>query len=151
MRGRREVAIGLDSYAAYLLVRRLVWNDAGRRRALANAERIVHLEQRLGVDIEPAVQRAAMRLPKLVDALNAAYAAGNVTLSVGWLVRLYRRRDPSFVRERRAAVLAFAGALPVFAAFPTAPPSSTSLGVGWSTCARSRARCVRGGCAARST
>jgi hypothetical protein len=119
---RREVAIGLGSYAAYLLVRRLVWNDRGRRRAADNARRVVALEQSLGVHVEPAVQRAALRFPYVVHALNVGYAAGNVALNVGWLMLLYRRRDPAFVRERRAAVISFAGALPVFAAFPTAPP-----------------------------
>jgi hypothetical protein len=43
-------------------------------------------------------------------------------MSVGWLMLLYRRRDPGFFRERRAALAAFAGALPMFAAMPTAPP-----------------------------
>jgi hypothetical protein len=68
------------------------------------------------------VQRVALRIPWLVHALNAGYAVGNVALSVGWLMRLYHRRDPAFRSERRAAVLAFGAALPVFAAFPVAPP-----------------------------
>jgi hypothetical protein len=99
-----------------------VWNQRGRDRATNNAERLVELERAIGVDVEPRVQRAALRLPALVRVLNAGYAAGNVALSVGWLILLYRRRDPAFHRERRAAVIAFAGALPFFAAFPTAPP-----------------------------
>jgi hypothetical protein len=119
---RREVAIGLGSYATYLLVRHLVWNDRGRRRAADNARRVVAFEQAIGVDVEPAVQRAALRFPYVVHALNVGYAAGNVALSVGWLILLYRRRDPAFARERRAAVIAFAAALPFFAGFPTAPP-----------------------------
>jgi hypothetical protein len=119
---RREIAIGLGSYAAYLLVRRLVWNERGRRRAETNARRVATFERRMGVDVEPAVQRAALRIPYVVHALNIGYAAGNVALNVGWLMLLYRRRDPAFGRERRAAVISFVGALPVFAAFPTAPP-----------------------------
>jgi hypothetical protein len=120
--GRREVAIGLGSYAAYLLVRKLVWNDSGRRRAAANARRLVTFEQRCRVDVEPVVQRVALRWPLAVHALNVGYAAGNVALNVGWLMLLYHRRDPAFTRERCAAVISFAGALPCFAAFPTAPP-----------------------------
>lgn len=119
---RREVAIALGSYAAYLVARRLVWNERGRRRATGNARRVVALEQTIGLDIEPGVQRAALRFPFVVNALNVGYAGCNVALSVGWLMLLYHRRDPAFVRERRAAVIAFAGALPIFAAFPTAPP-----------------------------
>ncbi len=121
-RGRREIGIGLASYAAYLLVRRLVWNERGRDRAVSNAARVARVERAAGVDVESGVQRVALRFPSLVHVLNAGYAAGNVALSVGWLMLLFHRRDPAFTRERQAAVIAFAGALPFFAAFPTAPP-----------------------------
>ncbi len=99
-----------------------MWTDRGRTRATANARRIVTLEHALHIDVEADVQRALLRVPALVHALNAGYAAGNVALSVGWLLRLYRRCDSGFLLERRAAVAAFAAALPVFALFPTAPP-----------------------------
>ena len=46
---------------------------AGRVRARANAERIVALEERLGVDVEPVVQRALLRFPRLVHGLNVGY------------------------------------------------------------------------------
>ena len=118
----REVALGLGAYAAYLAVRRAVLRSEGRRRAQRNAERVIALEQLLGIEVEPRVQQAALRRPRLVHALNAGYAGANVTLGVGWLVLLHRRRDPGFARERRAALAAFLGALPVFLAFPVAPP-----------------------------
>jgi hypothetical protein len=63
-----------------------------------------------------------MRWPRLVDVLNAGYAAGNVSFSVGWLLKLQNRGDPDFRAERIAAMVAFLGALPFFATFPTAPP-----------------------------
>jgi hypothetical protein len=122
MSARREIAIGLGAYGSYLVVRKLVWNDRGRERAAANARRIVEVERALRIDVEPDVQRALLRVPGLVHGLNAGYAAGNVALSVGWLLRLYFKRDSAFVTERRAAVLAFVAALPFFAVFPTAPP-----------------------------
>ncbi len=122
MSGRREVAIGLSAYAAYLAVRHVVWTDRGRARARRNATRVLAVERRLGIAVEPRVQTAALRTRRLVDVLNAGYAAGNVALSVGWLLRLFRRADAAFLAERRAAVIAFTSALPVFLAFPTAPP-----------------------------
>lgn len=120
--GLVEIALGLSCYAAYLAVRRHVWNDGGRARARSNAARVAAFERRAGIDVEPRVQRLALRVPGISSFLNASYAAGNVALSVGWLLLLFGRRDPAFARERSAAVVAFAGALPVFALFPTAPP-----------------------------
>jgi hypothetical protein len=122
MSGRREVAVGLGAYACYLVVRQRVWNDAGRARALRNARRVAAFEHRGGVDFEPRVQELALRWPRVVDVLSACYAVGNVGLSVGWLLLLFARRDRAFLTERRAAVTAFAGALPFFALVPTAPP-----------------------------
>jgi hypothetical protein len=119
---RREVAIGLGVYAAYLLVRRLVVNDEGRTLAARNAERIVTLERRLGVHVEPGMQALLLPRRRLVAVLNVAYVTLNVGLTVGWLMRLFRRRHPDFHRLRRAAALATLGAQPVFLLFPVAPP-----------------------------
>lgn len=118
----REVTLGLLVYAVYLVVRKLVLDSNGRQRARTNAERVVALEERLGVHVEPAVQRALLRFPRAVHGLNVGYALFNVGLTVGWLVVLYRRRDPGYHRLRRACLLAHLGAQPVFLLFPTAPP-----------------------------
>jgi hypothetical protein len=119
---RREVAIGLAVYAAYLLVRRVVVNDRGRVQAAKNAERIVALERRLGLHVEPEIQAVLLPRRRLLAVLNVAYVTLNVGLTVGWLMRLFHRRDPAFHRLRRAAVLTTLGAQPVFLFFPVAPP-----------------------------
>jgi hypothetical protein len=118
----REVTLGLGVYALYLVVARRVLRRDGRACARRNAERIVALEDRLRIDVEPAVQRALLRYPRLVHGLNLGYGLFNVTLTVGWLVVLYRRRDERFHRFRRACLLTHLGAQPVFLLFPTAPP-----------------------------
>lgn len=119
---RREVTLGFGVYALYLLVARLVLRHDGRVRARRNAERIVALEERLRIGVEPAVQRALLRYPRLVHGLNMGYGLFNVTLTVGWLVVLYRRRDERFHRFRRACLFTHLGAQPVFLLFPAAPP-----------------------------
>lgn len=119
---RREVAIGLSVYGLYLLVRRLVLRGDGRERARRNAKRIVRAEEALGIHVEPAVQQALLRYARLVHGLNVGYALFNVSLTVGWLVFLFRSRDPAYHRVRRAAVLAHVAAEPVFLLFPTSPP-----------------------------
>ncbi len=118
----RELGLGIGCYGAYLAVRRAVLSPSGRRSARRNAGRILAAEQRVRIALEPCVQQAALATPRLLHGLNAGYAALNVSLSVGWLVRLYRSRDSGFHRERRAAVASFVGALPVFLLLPTAPP-----------------------------
>jgi hypothetical protein len=120
--GRREVAIGLGVYAAYLLVRRLVVNEEGKRRAARNARRLVALESRLGIHVEPELQALLLPRRRLVAVLNVAYVTLNVGLTVGWLTRLFRVGHPDYHRLRRAVALATLGAQPVFLLFPTAPP-----------------------------
>jgi PAP2 superfamily protein len=118
------VAIGLGVYAVYLTVRRLVVDEDGRRKAARNAERIVALERRLGIHAEPELQALLLPRRRFVAVLNVAYVTLNVGLTVGWLMRLFHRRDPEFHRLRRAAALATLGAQPAFLFFPTAPPRS---------------------------
>ena len=119
---RREVTLGLFVYALYLLVRKLVLDRDGRARARRNAERVVALERRARLDVEPALQRMLLRFPRLVVGLNVGYALFNVSLTVGWLALLFRRQDEGYHRLRRACLLAHVGAQPVFLVFPTAPP-----------------------------
>lgn len=119
---RREVALGLGVYAAYLLVRRAVVNERGRAQAARNARRIVALERRLGIHVEPRLQALLLPQRRLIAVLNVAYVTLNVGLTVGWLIRLFRARHPDFHGLRRAAVLTTLGAQPVFLFFPVAPP-----------------------------
>lgn len=119
---RREVALGLGVYAAYLLVRRAVVNDRGRAAATANARRIVTLERSLGLHVEPQLQALLLPQRRLIAVLNVAYVTLNVGLTVGWLIRLFRGKHPQFHRLRRAAVLTTLGAQPIFLFFPVAPP-----------------------------
>jgi hypothetical protein len=120
--GRREAAIGVGTYAVYLAVRALVLRTGGRERAAANARRMVALEERLGLHVEPRVQAVALRTPRLLAALNIGYVTLNVALTVGWLMLLHRRRDPAFHRLRGALVLATLGAQPGHLLFPCDPP-----------------------------
>jgi len=117
------VAIGVGSYAVYLVVRAVVVNRGGRERGARNARRIVALERRLGIHVEPAVQRLLLpRHSRLVGVLNVAYVTLNVVLTVGVLMRLYALRHPAFHRARRATAIAMLAAEPVFLVLPTEPP-----------------------------
>jgi hypothetical protein len=119
---RREVAIGLGVYALYLLAANRKRGPAGRARAAANAARVVALERRLGVHVEPRLQALLLPRRRVLAVLNVAYVTLNVGLTVGWLMRLYAGRHPEFHRLRRATALTSLGAQPVFVLFPCAPP-----------------------------
>ncbi|MGH3061715.1 MAG: hypothetical protein ACRDNA_09935, partial [Gaiellaceae bacterium] len=75
--GRREVAIGLGVYALYLLAAHRKRGDAGRARAVANAGRVVALERRLGVHVEPRLQALLLPRRRLLVILNLAYVTLN--------------------------------------------------------------------------
>lgn len=120
--GRREVALGLGSYGAYLAVRAAVWRQPGHTRARRNGERLLELEEKLGLAIERRVQQELDRFPRFQRVLSAGYAGFNVMASVGHLIWLWSRADPGFPRERRAALGVFLGALPAFLFVPTVPP-----------------------------
>jgi hypothetical protein len=122
--GRREVAIGLGVYALYLLVSRRKRGEAGRRQAARNAERVVAVERRLGIHVEPRLQELLLPHRRALGVLNVAYVVSNAALTVGFLMRLYARRDAEFHRFRRAAVLTTLACQPVFYFFPCAPPRS---------------------------
>jgi membrane-associated phospholipid phosphatase len=119
---RREVALGLGAYAVYLLVRAAVANAQGREEAARNARRLEAFERRLGIHVEPAVQRTLVPNRATMRALAAGYVALNVVMTVGSLGRLFRRRHPEFHRIRRAGLAAIVAPSALFYAFPCDPP-----------------------------
>jgi hypothetical protein len=114
--------IGVGTYAVYLLVRRFMYTDRGRRRALRNGRRLLELEERLGIAIERPLQQLALRRRWVVGLINSLYVSLNVLFTIGSLLALYRRRDSEFHRLRRAASLGVLACQPVFIAFPASPP-----------------------------
>ncbi len=116
------MVIGLGIYAAYLLVRQAVVNEEGEQRALDNAQRVVDAECEIGIYLEPEIQRSMLPYPRALHVMSVAYTALNVGLTVGWLIRMFRRRERRFHEFRRATAYATAGALPFFLFFPCAPP-----------------------------
>jgi hypothetical protein len=85
---------------------------------------LIRLERRLGIAVEPALQRAAMpRVP--LGALNAAYVGANIAFTVGSLAVLLRRRDPGYRPLRRGVAGTMLAAQVPFLLFPTAPPRTT--------------------------
>ena len=119
---RRELALGLGSYALALAVGARNAGPGRRRLAARNAARLVALERRLDLHAEPSLQRVLLRRPRLLALMNGAYVAGNIGLTVGALLYLRAQGNPAFLRRRRAAVACLVGSQAVFLPFPTDPP-----------------------------
>jgi hypothetical protein len=124
--GLQQLGVVVGAALAYELARRLTrpnWAIAD-----ANARRIWDVERTLHVGVERNVQAALLHLPWLLRALGSFYLVGHFVLTGLFLLWLYRRSRPEFVRLRDALLLATALALVAHALFPTAPPRLAHLG-----------------------
>lgn len=116
------MALALGAYGVYLAVRGAVDNPSGRARGARNARRLEALERRLGIHLEPGIQRLLLGRPRLLRALSVGYVVPNVAFTVGSVMRLFFGRHPDFHRIRRAGLLSIAGPAVVFYFFPCDPP-----------------------------
>ena len=108
-------------YVLYQLVRGLVdRNDIGL--AYGNAAHVIGFEQRLGVFVEPAVQRWALHMHWLMVICTWLYLNVNYAITGVALLWIYLRRNESFGFLRNTFVAAMLLALLGYALFPTAPP-----------------------------
>lgn len=116
---RTQLGLFLLAYLVYSAARWLTVGDLDAARA--HAGWIVDLEQGLGVATEASVQHAlsgslAMWL------LNHAYVAAQLVVVPGALVFVYRRSRPLYERLRNTILATWMLSIPVYAAFPVAPP-----------------------------
>jgi membrane-associated phospholipid phosphatase len=122
-----EAAIVLAFYAAYEGTRGLVKGD--RDVAIEHGRAIAALERKLHLFAEPAVQRAAGDVPKLLTLLGGAYLTLHLLLTAALLLWLHQRRPEAFVPVRNTLLIASAIALVGFLLYPTAPPRLASVGL----------------------
>jgi PAP2 superfamily len=124
--GRRELVIMLAAYGAYSLVKGL----AGGSLAVGtvNADRLVYFEQRLGIYIEPGMQRFFVDHGVAMPFWNALYVASQViVLPLTFiLVFLFARRAYPFMRNM--FFIAWTAGLVWYALQPVAPPRLAGIG-----------------------
>jgi hypothetical protein len=116
----RELVLVFSIAIPYYLVRGLVRGK--RDAALANAERVVEAERRLGIYIEPAVQSHTLRSAWRVHVANAVYFWGHLPLLGAFALWMYRANRDVYRRLRRTFLVSQGLGAAIYYLFPVAPP-----------------------------
>jgi hypothetical protein len=119
---RAQLGIFLLAYLLYSAARFVTIGDLGV--ATANAEWIISLQNDLGVGVEASVQEGLNGTIALW-LLNHLYLAAQLVVLPGALVFLYHRSRPMYERLRNTILATWVLSIPIYAAFPVAPPRLT--------------------------
>ena len=115
-----EVLLIAVSYWTYSLIRNAVPEQ--KAKALANAARVWHAEQQLGIAVEKTVNHAVNSVTWLIVGMNYYYATLHFVVTVGVLVWLYRSHPGRYAASRLALFATTALALLGYWLYPLAPP-----------------------------
>ena len=125
-RGPVEVAAAVALYAMYELVRGFGGEDFSAARL--HTDKIVALEQHLGLYVEHGIQAASLAVPGLGSLLGFLYMGLHFFGTAAFLVWVHRRRRDSFALVRTTIVFSTAIALVGYVLYPAAPPRLANLG-----------------------
>ena len=118
-----QVALFQLAYMAYRLVRGWIDDPQGASIAFEHGRDIIDIERATGLFIEPHLQSAlGGGTGTIADVSSWVYLNAQVTVTVGCLVFLYLRHNPSFYFVRNMFMVAWCIALVGYVVFPTAPP-----------------------------
>jgi hypothetical protein len=123
---RTQIGLFLLAYLVYSAARWLMVGDLAS--AQDHAAWIVDLEQDLGVASEASIQDA-LTGTWILWLLNHAYIAAQLVVVPGALIFLYRRSRPVYHRLRNTILATWLISVPVYAAFPVAPPRLADMGL----------------------
>lgn len=123
--GRREATIALVAYGVYSLVRGVFGGTIEEGRV--NADRLIDLEDRLGILIEPDVQRFFVDHHLAMPFWNFFYPVSQVIVLPLTLILVYRYRRPAYPFLRNLAILSWSAGLVWYALQPIAPPRLAGL------------------------
>jgi PAP2 superfamily len=123
---RAQLGIFLLAYLLYSAARFVTIGDLGV--AQANADWIMDLERNLDLEVEATVQQALTGTWALW-VLNHLYLAAQLVVLPGALIFLYRRSRPLYSRLRNTILATWVLSIPIYAAFPVAPPRLADSGL----------------------
>jgi PAP2 superfamily len=123
---RVQLGIFLFAYLLYSAARFVTIGDLGV--AQANAGWIMDLEDNLSVAVEASVQQD-LTGTVVLWILNHLYLAAQLVVLPGALIFLYRRSRPMYERLRNTILATWVLSIPIYAAFPVAPPRLADSGL----------------------
>src|SRR3954451_23270280 len=121
-----QLGLFLLAYLLYSAARWVTVGDLGV--AKANADWIVGFEHHLGVASEASVQHTLSGTWALW-VLNHLYLAAQLIVVPGALIFTYTRSHEIYTRLRDTILATWLISIPVYAAFPVAPPRLAHLGL----------------------
>lgn len=123
LRWWREVGLIAFFYLAYSVVRNTQGSaTTSEARALANALRVIRLEEVLGFYRERAVQGAFLGWRAFIEFWNFFYGTFHFVVTVFALAFLFRKHPQRYVPWRNALAITTTLALIGFALYPLMPP-----------------------------
>ena len=117
-----QLALMMTAYYAYRITRGWIDDPQGAAVAFKNARELIHIEQSLGIFVEPSVQAWADTKPAIIDFASWMYINAQTSVTLGALAFLYLFHNRSFYFVRNMFLVAFFLALVGYAVLPTAPP-----------------------------
>src|SRR3954471_20963244 len=118
----RQVLLFAAAYYGYRVVRGAVDDPVGAAVAFEHSREVIHLEQSLGIFVEPSIQGWVSGSPALIDIASWLYLNAQFTVTMACLVFIYLRHNASFYFVRNMFAVAMWTANVGFMLFPTAPP-----------------------------
>src|SRR3954471_3126342 len=118
----RQVLLFAAAYYGYRVVRGAVDDPVGAAVAFQHSRDVIHLEQSLGIFVEPGIQSWASSTRLLIDAASWIYINAQFTVTMACLVYIYLRHNSSFYFVRNMFAVAMWTANLGFMLFPAAPP-----------------------------
>ena len=121
-----QIGLFLLAYLVYSAARWVAVGDLATAQDHANW--IMDLERDLGVATESSVQETFSGT-WIIWLLNHAYLAAQLLVVPGALIFLYRRSRPIYERLRNTILATWLISIPIYAAFPVAPPRLADSGL----------------------
>jgi hypothetical protein len=123
LRWWKELLFVAGFYGVYTIIRDEFGSaSVGTVHALHNANRVIHLEQWLGIFHEQAIQHWFLQWPSLIRVFDIYYGTLHFLVPIAVLLALFRRWPADYRYWRNTLAVTTALALIGFSLFPLMPP-----------------------------